>query len=515
MDRTPPGACRVAARLEQSSRGERAALRGGAWFDVLFSAQRWGPIDPDRFIDLCPPAMVEHGSNEFCVAVAGSPHFDEVFDACAKVETPRRKIVYHLSLEQPQVYRNMRSTIGLLLENLPEHEIVLRPHPIERERPDLLEAVAPFTGSGRFRISDAPSYVEDYADAQSALVHAPEPIRNFPLASLRPLVHLDAAAPGVARIPLGWTVPGIGPAIALFAEIDRNPRLDEERLGRERERTIPNPGRSVDHILDHLDELVTRRQVAGWSYHRLWSDGRGDDSKGGYLRARERSRELGHPCLALLRSACKVHPHAPEFHLERAASFLESGGEGLLHDRWGWSAGLEHAVTAWDLLQARPVDDDLRLVASEWIRSKAMPLALAWCWKESQEGGPGRAAEIFSRLLSHDADGRIPRLWPMAQEFAESMRRKEADRRRLASDAAEGWARLGAERMGHGFDEAAREALEKALSLDPDHANALFDLMLLDRIQGRLADAVRRVSHLTSLLPQDPEIARHAQELGL
>lgn len=488
-----------------------ARFGAGAWFDVLMAARRWEHLDADAFLDLYPREMVEHGSRELAVVPAGSPKFDELALACAAHPVARRKIVYHLSLEKPWVYANLGTILNGLLEHLPDHEIVLRPHPVERGRPEIVQQVQALSNNPRFRLSVATTYVDDYADAQAALAHDAEPVRNFPMASLRPVVQFDPARPGIAPIPLGWNASDLGAVVQIFRELDRAPNQDRERLRLERDRSIPNPGGSVAHVLEHLEDLVERRRVPGWRYHPLFSGGPERSAREQFRRGLERASSLGHPCLALVRRAVERFPEDASFQFQRARWECECAGEGLLNDRWHWTPGLEAAARAWTAASAPDADPELRERIRAWILETGLSHALAWCWNEAISGrAPGPASATLSVLLSADEHGAAPRRWGGGAPAAAS----DETARNLFHLAAEAFAALGAERLERGRDDLAREALEKAVALRPDHVDALFNLMLLDRMENRHADALARAARLRGLRPEDPGVERHFLELS-
>jgi len=489
-----------------------ARFGAGAWFDVLFAAKAWPPLASDAFTDLYPREMVEHGSGSFCVVPAGSPKFDELVEACATAGTPARKIVYHLSLEKPWVYANLGLILRTLLEHLPSHEIVLRPHPVERTRPEILEQARQLEGEPRFRLSLAATYAEDYADAQCALVHDAEPVRNFPLASLRPVVQLDPSRPGTAPIPLGWAVSELGAAIGILQELDRAPGRDADRLRIERDRAVPHPGASVDHLVDRFEDLVGRRRVPGWTYYPLFSTDDQPEGREAFRKALARAAGLPHPCLALLRRAAERFPDEASFQFRRGACECEGAGEGLLYDRWHWTDGLVAVAEAWKLVRGDGRDSDLREEIRRWILQTGLRHALAWVWKEASGGAPGAAAETFSVLLSADAERTVPSRWPEATPPPPSAPPPMLED--LSRRAAQAWAKLGAERLEAGRDDLAGEALREALALQPDHVDAMFNLLLLERIQGNDGEALGLARNLWRLLPGDPDVARHLEELN-
>lgn len=484
----------------------------GAWFDVYFASRPWTDVPDDALLDVFPREMVEHGSGEFCVAAGGSPHFDQLLWQCERFPEPSRKLIYHLSLEEPWVYEALQRNVSLLLEGMPDHRLVFRPHPLERGRAEIAECVARFASHPRFQLSTSSSYVGDYADAQAAFVHTSSSVRNLPLAMLRPIVEYDPRIRPANEIPLGWHVHEFDQVFHVLRAVDERPDIARDRLLEERNRCISHPGTSVDHILDHLDDLRSRRRVVGegWTYHPLHGSGQELSERERFAKALSKAERFTYPCHVLLEEAMRRFPDEPGFPLEHARRKIGDAEEGLLHDRWRWTGGLESAAAAWRLL--RDLSDSDRESVRTWFAGTVLPHALSWAWKEARDGGnPGKALEALHVLLSADSGGEYVRAQAAAAaKIAQSVAAVDEARR----EAARGWAQLGAERLAAERDQPAREALEKALSLDPRNSDALFNLMLLDRLEGRDGEALQIARMLVEMMPDDGLVRKHLQELS-
>lgn len=487
---------------------------GGAWYDVYLASREWPEHPRDQILDLYPQRMIEHGSDHFTIAPVGSPKFDELVAACQ--DRPRaRRIAYHLTVEAIEIYQGLEERVRALLDALPDHEILLRAHPHDWNRPEIVRALEALKSHPRFLVSRSSSYVQDYADVQAVLAHKVWSVEKFPLASLRPLVVLDPGS-GPARMDeLGWSVGDLESAVQVLRRIDLDPTADSRRLLQERERRFLNAGRSVDALLDRLDDLRARRPIPGWERLPLRSGPDPEDPHEAFSRSIERARSLPIHRFALLQRARKEHPEDPVFQLEYAKDRLADVDEGLAHGRWQWVEGLHACLDAWRILEPEPPDHPLRSELKSLILSRALPGALAWCWNESRSNpGSRKAFETFAALLACDDEGIAPRLWADNARISARCGQVEAEFARLRARIAEPWALLGAERFALGQDGPAREALETAIEHHPGHPHALFNLMLLDRIEGRSGEALAKARKLSTLLPSDPEVAKHLRELS-
>ncbi|MBK8803366.1 MAG: hypothetical protein IPN71_15155 [Fibrobacteres bacterium] len=485
----------------------------GVWFDVLLTSKVW-PAQPANCVaDMHPQRMIEHGSPHLTIAPLGSPKFDELLEACLHAPR-RRRIAYHLSVEPPWVLDGLVDRIAALLQGLPDHEIVLRAHPHQWDHPEVLRALETFRSEPRLLPSRDPNYVQDYRTAQAVLCHSVWAIDKFPLASLRPLVAWTPGTGAAMPDPLGWSVHDLDSTLTVLSRIDAHPDEDASRLRIERDSRFLNAGRSVDAVIERMREFRSTENVDGWQKLPLRTGPDPLEAHAAFRRSLLLTANFPDQRLTLLRRARDLFPDDPDFHIEYSKARLQDAAEGLGQDRWLWTDGLEACAEGWRILSRRPPDDPSRVESAAWIRDFVLPRALEWAWKAAFGPQWERACKTIQVLLCSDPQGGFVRerapVTVVGQRLAELERILPA----LVGDQADAWALLGSERMEAGRDLAAREALEKAVSLNPCHVDALFNLMLLDRIQMRTHEALAKARRLASLAPHDPEVRRHFLELS-
>ena len=150
---------------------------------------------------------------------------------------------------------------------------------------------------------------------------------------------------------------------------------------------------------------------------------------------------------------------------------------------------------------------------------KTIPDELEKAYAEALAKGSADAWAL-SRLISfkkalyrrnlEDARALLPEGEPYAEElerFLADLKEERFDPWLSAGPAfvrAEAWVRKGARLAEEGEKEAAREAFEKALSLDPRHPRALVNLGNLELEAGRVDAAIERYQEALKI---DPELA--------
>jgi len=157
-----------------------------------------------------------------------------------------------------------RAILAALLESFPQHTIVFRPTPSDRQHELVLGLAREFSGNASFRL--------DCGDLQATLNDSDVLVSDctglkevFSLVTRIPYIHADFAAIGGAdrRAQLGHHVADIRAMLAAINRVLQGELLPEAVV----DARLSHPGRSAEYLLENFDFILTGRKHDEWLYY--------------------------------------------------------------------------------------------------------------------------------------------------------------------------------------------------------------------------------------------------------
>ncbi|WP_113907275.1 hypothetical protein [Aliidiomarina celeris] len=219
-------------------------------FDYVLATSAYPAMDDQAFYHDYPLPLRNHQRPFCCVIPFGMPKFDRFLRQCRLVGEPD-SIIFHLSnlrIESPDVISLSSQLIPLILQAFPHYNVILRPYPADLTHPDIEALIKIGQGFSNFKVSDSPSYINDYARGAVMLCFRDYSEHLFAQATGRPVLNLNEEPE------------------RLLAKIEHT--LSNKGTSRTGPHVF-NPGNAVNYLLSQLDYMLSAKTHPDWQYFQL------------------------------------------------------------------------------------------------------------------------------------------------------------------------------------------------------------------------------------------------------
>ena len=249
---------------------------GGATIgNFVLAPMREEKRDENLYNNHFPRKMIEHSTDFTCVIPCGYPKLDEFIEKCQNNKQKRSKIILHFShtsFQSQEACDDIGNTLQLLLDHFSEHDIIFRPFPTELNLPLVLNAWEKVKDNPRAILSTSSSYVDDYAGADFLVSHRVGTGQTFPFATGNPIIYfpVEEESPDSDDHPRGYLVYNHEQLIRTGKNILANKDKARNRIIKNRNEILCNPGCSVDYLIENLQYVIQRKRHPDWQYFTLF-----------------------------------------------------------------------------------------------------------------------------------------------------------------------------------------------------------------------------------------------------
>lgn len=252
---------------------------GGYCFDYIISS-----IDRPKLGNLFlsnkfPEDLRNHSRSYVCDFPFGNMKLDKFISKVIDSSDDKRRIIYHVSYfdcEESWVPGIIIKVLKIILERFVEVELVFRVHLLDRKSKIVKEAVEYGRQYNNFIYSTSESYLDDYAAGAVMICHRPYHMHLFNLAT---------GGKSIICTPDGLDVEVINTEQMYSCEISnlintvayelkRNSVVDVNKIKEQcLIAKINNPGESISHLVDSLDNMIYDNKIENAFYYQLNDEG--------------------------------------------------------------------------------------------------------------------------------------------------------------------------------------------------------------------------------------------------
>ena len=242
---------------------------------VLAPMQEEEKIDEKLYHDHFPRKMIEHKFDFTCVIPCGYPKLDEFIEQCQQNEEKKSKIILHFShtsFQSQEALEDIGKTLQLLLDNFLEHDVIFRPFPTELNEPLVVNAWESVKNNPRAFLSTNSSYIDDYSGADFLVTHRVETGQTFAYATGNPIIHfpIEESSSRTIDHPRGYLVYNHEQLIQTGKNILANKDKARNRIIKNRNEILCNPGSSVNYLIENLQYVIQSKRYPDWQYFTLF-----------------------------------------------------------------------------------------------------------------------------------------------------------------------------------------------------------------------------------------------------
>lgn len=231
--------------------------------------QDWLGVITDTF----PPESHLRPSTTLGVIPGGYLKLDLYRQACVDRAAPPDALLFAPTSIQVDrtckdfVERFGATIINTLLDVFPNHKVVFRPYPQDRETEVIQRVLEEFRDHERVEFDLSPHIKDVYARSAVLIGDMSNASNAFCFARLRPYVGCMFGAEGRESVSaLGYSVHNLEQLAVAVAHALANVSDWEETLTNARSTLVSNAGETASYLAEHLDHILSDRPHADWAY---------------------------------------------------------------------------------------------------------------------------------------------------------------------------------------------------------------------------------------------------------
>ncbi|MCE2595578.1 hypothetical protein K6Y31_12180 [Motilimonas cestriensis] len=249
---------------------------GGFDFDYILSAVEQIKQPTKTYYNDFPLQLRSHQHNSIVEIPFGQPKLDAFIDTVEANQDKKKAIIYHLSyleIEQDWVASLIKPTLFSLLKSFPEHDIIFRPHHLDRESKLLNDIVTEAREYVNFIYSIADSYIEDYSRGEVMVCHRAysQHLFGYATGNMSIICKPDDLTETLSINPAQFSDSSIENLTSEIKKIiGKNQPFSRQKIIENcRSEGIHNPGESIKYLVNHLEHIIQNRPPLEWTSYSL------------------------------------------------------------------------------------------------------------------------------------------------------------------------------------------------------------------------------------------------------
>lgn len=249
---------------------------GGFEFDYILSAIEQIKKPKNAYYNDFPLQLRSHQHNSIVEIPFGQPKLDAFIDAVEANQGNKRAIIYHLSyleIEHDWVASLIKPTLFSLLKSFPDHDIIFRPHHLDRKSTLLNDIVTEAREYVNFIYSIADSYIEDYSRGEVMVCHRAysQHLFGYATGNMSIICKPDDLTETLSINPVQFLDSSLKHLTSVIKKvIEKNQPFSRQKIIENcRSEGIHNPGESINYLVNHLENITQNRPPLEWTSYSL------------------------------------------------------------------------------------------------------------------------------------------------------------------------------------------------------------------------------------------------------
>ncbi len=274
------------------------------------------------FKDRVPQEMLNHKSKEVCILQGGYPKLDMLIDYYKKNKKTSKTIIYattDLDSSDSSFNKVGENVINTILISFPDYDLIFRPHPVSKDRPEVLGVVEKYSNHPRFAFDTSPSYRDTYSRCTVMISDFSGTAETYSLATLKPAIFigegfvlqtdidLDSDEKVIcSRSVYGMMVRNSKELAFGIQYIINNEGCFHKQIEEFRNSSIANIGTSEEYIVNNIEYILDGKKNKEWIYIPLFSENSQHGTESEYMNCIRRLLSDGNFPLAVAVSSAAV-----------------------------------------------------------------------------------------------------------------------------------------------------------------------------------------------------------------